>query len=122
MISRFQELPALSASTISTIIILLLVSSYTIWASTGYKFSSKSPKRLNEGWPIFGVLRFFTARWDLFQHGKAQTPSGNFSFFVGKHPVIGLTGDKARQTFFQSRDLGFAEGYVRLEYDVGKGG
>ncbi|CZR62535.1 uncharacterized protein PAC_12432 [Phialocephala subalpina] len=108
-----QDLPVLSASTVSTII-LLLVGTYTIWASTGYRFSANAPKRLKEGYPIFGTLRFFTARWDLFQHAKAQTPSGNFSFFVGKHPVIGLTGEKARHVFFQSRDLGFTEGYAVL--------
>ncbi|KAF8855280.1 cytochrome P450 [Acephala macrosclerotiorum] len=114
MISIFQDLPTLSASTVSTIIILLLVGTCTFWSSTSYRFSSKAPKQLKEGYPIFGALRFFTARWDFFQHAKAQTPSGNFSFFVGKHPVIGLTGEKARQTFFQSRDLGFAEGYAIL--------
>ncbi|KUJ10352.1 cytochrome P450 [Mollisia scopiformis] len=114
MISLFQALPSLSASTVSTVVILLLVSSYTIWASRGFRFSSKSPKRLREGYPIFGALRFFTARWDFFQQARAQTPTGNFTFFVGKHPVIGLTGEKPRQAFFQSRDLDFTEGYAVL--------
>lgn len=94
----------------STAAVLLVVAAYVLVPS-GYKFSPKSPKIVSEGYPIFGALRFFTARWEFFQHARAQSPSGNFSFFLGKHPVVGLSGDKGRQLFFESRELGFAEGF-----------
>lgn len=70
----------------------------------------KAPPRVHEEWPVLGALRFFTARWDFYQHARSQAKSGNFSFFLGKHPVVGLTGDRGRKLFFESKGLGFAEG------------
>ncbi len=71
---------------------------------------AKAPPLTTENYPILGAIRFFTARWDFFHQASAHSRSGNFSFYLGNHPVIGLSGDVARQVFFESKQLGFAEG------------
>lgn len=44
----------------------------------------------------------------------AQTKSKNFSFHIGKHRLVGTNNDEGRKAFFESKDLGFAEGYAVL--------
>jgi sterol 14-demethylase len=107
-LSDFQGYP--TAVIASTTIVILSIGAYILLGGPQYRFSPNSPKRITEGYPILGAFRFFTARWDFFRHARAQTPSGNFSFFLGKHPIVGMSGDKGRQLFFESRDLDFAEG------------
>lgn len=70
----------------------------------------KTPKPVREGYPILGALRFFTARWDFFRTAIASSSTGNFSFHLGKHAVVGLSGDTGRQVFFNTPGLGFNEG------------
>lgn len=94
-----------------SIAIVLPIAIYTLFASSQYKFPPKAPRLVDEGWPVIGALRFFTARWEFFQHARSLSPSGNFSFRIGKYPIVGLTGAKGREVFFENRDLGFAEGY-----------
>lgn len=101
----------LSATTGFGIFAVLCVGVYFLAFSGKYQFSSKSPKLASAGYPILGAVRFFTARLDFFRHAQAQAPTGNFTFFLGKHPIVGLSGDKGRSVFFESRELGFAEGY-----------
>jgi hypothetical protein len=109
-----SSIQSISASTLLSAGAVVFVGIYVILFSGRYQFPSKSPKLVKEGYPIVGALRFFTARWDFFQDASAQSPTGNFSFFLGKYPVVGLSGEKSRQVFFESRDLGFAEGYIPL--------
>jgi len=46
------------------------------------------------------------------QYAKSKT--GNFSFHAGPNTIVALSGDKGRQLFFDSKELGFAEGYAVL--------
>jgi sterol 14-demethylase len=109
MLALIQEgYPAPLVITFSTVAILA-VAVYILLAPQ-QQLLAKAPPRVKEGYPLLGAFRFFTARWEFFQHSRDQAPSGNFSFFLGKHPVVGLTGDKARKLFFESRELGFTEG------------
>lgn len=73
--------------------------------------STKAPALIDEDYPVIGALRFWTARWDFFRRAQSQSPSGNFSFFIGKHPVVGVSSDEARRVFFESKQLGLTEGY-----------
>lgn len=100
-----------SATTVFAAFAVLCIGIYLLAFSGKYQFSTKSPKPVSGGFPILGAVRFFTARLDFFRHAQAEAPTGNFSFFLGKHPIVGLSGDKARSLFFESRELGFAEGY-----------
>ena len=69
---------------------------------------TKAPALIPENIPIFGSLRFFTARWDFFRNWFPKFPS--FSFFVGSNHVIAVSGDAARTAFFDSRELDFGQG------------
>lgn len=73
-----------------------------------------APALTSEAWPIIGSMAFFTKRWEFFQTAMAHSQSGNFSFYAGDKPVIGVSGDEARKIFFESRSLGFAEGYAAM--------
>lgn len=53
-------------------------------------------------------------RSDFFQRQMAHSPTGNFSFYAGDKPVIGMSGDEPRRLFFESKHLGFTEGYGAL--------
>jgi hypothetical protein len=76
------------------------------------KFPKRAPKLVRENFPVLGALRFFTARWDFYRHGVSQSKTGNFSFYVGKNQIVGISGDKGRKLFFESKALGLAEGYL----------
>lgn len=69
---------------------------------------AKAPPLIHETTPIFGSLRFFTARWDFFKAWLAK--SSSFSFLVGSNHVVAISGDAGRAAFFENRDLHFGEG------------
>jgi hypothetical protein len=75
-------------------------------------FPPKAPKVARHNYPIVGALGFFTERWTFCQRAIADSPTGNFSFHLGKHPIIGVSGKEARKVFFDNRQLSSAEGYV----------
>jgi hypothetical protein len=74
----------------------------------------KAPPLTHGVYPILGALKFFTRRWDFFRDAARLSPTGNFSFFVGRKLVVGLTTEASRQVFFDNRHFGFAEGYGGL--------
>jgi sterol 14-demethylase len=74
----------------------------------------KAPPLTHGVYPILGALKFFTRRWEFFRDAARASPTGNFSFFVGRKPVVGLTSENSRQVFFDNRHFGFAEGYGGL--------
>ena len=77
-------------------------------------FPKNAPGLTPEAWPIVGSLQFFTQRWDFFQKSLAHSNGRSFSFYAGQYPVVGLSGDEGRRIFFESKSLGFAEGYAAL--------
>ena len=69
-----------------------------------------SPKRVKGEWPLVGSYRFFSERWDFCREAIAQSTTGNFSFHVGKHAVVGLAGDEGRKLYLESKELDFDAG------------
>ncbi|GAP85097.1 putative cytochrome p450 6a1 [Rosellinia necatrix] len=65
-------------------------------------------------WPILGAVRFYSHRSDFMTAGSRQSPTGNFSFRVGKKHVIGLSGHDGRDVFFNSKALDFSAGFIEL--------
>jgi hypothetical protein len=84
------------------------------WLSSRASFPAKAPKVARHNYPIVGALGFFTERWTFCQRAIADSATGNFSFHLGKHLVIGLGGEEGRKVFFENRQFGFAEGYVLI--------
>lgn len=73
-----------------------------------------APPEVIDNYPIAGAFGFWTRRWDWFRQRRDQSKTGNFSFHAGSNTIVALSGDKGRQLFFDSKDLGFAEGYAVL--------
>lgn len=94
--------------------VFAVISSAVLYLFRKPAFPKNAPVLTKEAFPIIGSLQFFTQRWDWFQRAAAHSSSGNFSFYAGQWPVIGLKGEEARKIFFESKQLGFAEGYAAL--------
>ena len=72
---------------------------------------SNAPPYSHLSYPIVGALKFWTAPWDLFSESAAKSRSGNFSFHIGKWPVVGLIGNEGRKLYLESKQLDMSEGY-----------
>ncbi|TVY35052.1 Sterol 14-demethylase [Lachnellula occidentalis] len=100
------SLPTIASLSLLTSLYLL----YTL-LSPSYTFPQKSPSSSTVSHlPIVGALQFFTKRWDFFRLSRDAAKTGNFKFFLGKHPIVGLSGAEARK----SRELSMHEGYAIL--------
>jgi cytochrome P450 len=78
------------------------------------RIPANAPPEVFDNFPIAGAFGFWTRRWDWFRQRRDQSKTGNFSFHAGPNTIVALSGDKSRQFFFESKDLGFAEGYAVL--------
>lgn len=73
-----------------------------------------APPEARDNYPLTGPWAFWTQRWDWYRQRASESKTGNFSFHAGQHTVVALSGDRARQMFFDSKNLGFSEGYAVL--------
>lgn len=46
----------------------------------------------------------------MLREGTAKSPTGIFSFFVGKKHVVSVSGEVGRKTFYESKDLNLSAG------------
>jgi hypothetical protein len=74
------------------------------------RIAPDAPLEVRANYPLTGAWGFWNRRWEFFQKACARSSTGNFSFHAGSHHLVGLSGGKSRQIFFDSRDLGFSEG------------
>ncbi|KAK3622051.1 hypothetical protein LTR56_022423 [Elasticomyces elasticus] len=108
-------LPNLDAKTLAVSLgVLAVLSSGLYYLFSRPPFPKNAPGLTPEAFPIIGSLQFFTERWDFFQRAMANAHGGNFSFYAGQHPVIGVAGEEARKVFFESKSLAFSEGYAAM--------
>ena len=108
-------LPNLDTYVLATVLgSIAVVGGVLLYLFSKPSFPKNAPTLTREAWPILGSLQFFTERWDFFQKSKAHSQSGNFSFYAGQWPVVGLTGEEGRKLFFESKALAFTEGYSTL--------
>ncbi|KAJ0108112.1 hypothetical protein J7T55_007231 [Diaporthe amygdali] len=102
----YQNWPA------SIYILLLSVLALFIKIQWQPSFPKTAPKQIKEGYPLLGALRLFTKRADFCNDALAQSKTGNFSFYFGKHRLVGVSGIEGRKTFFDSKDMNMSEGYA----------
>ncbi|KAI5199546.1 cytochrome P450 6A1 [Aureobasidium subglaciale] len=98
---------------------LLTVISLALGIVAAYLYIGRSlpygvPPRVKGDWPLIGPLTFWTKRWEFFQEAAKASLNGNFSFTVGKHVVVGVTGDEDRKVFLESKQLDATAGYATL--------
>ncbi|KAK1070750.1 hypothetical protein LTR12_013769 [Friedmanniomyces endolithicus] len=94
--------------------LLAVLSSAYIYLFSRPAFPKNAPALTSEAFPVIGSLQFFTKRWDFFQKAMAQSSTGNFSFYAGQYPIIGVAGPEARKVFLENKGLAFAEGYAAM--------
>ncbi|KAH8743848.1 cytochrome P450 6A1 [Diaporthe sp. PMI_573] len=102
----YQNWPA------SIYILLLSVIAVFIKIQWQPSFPKTAPKQIKEGYPLLGALRLFTSRGDFYKDALNRSNTGNFSFYFGKHQLVGMSGVEGRKTFFDSKDLNMSEGYA----------
>jgi cytochrome P450 len=106
--------------------LLVFVSVHTLYMR---RLPANAPLAARDNYPVTGPWGFWTRRWDWYRRQRDQSKTGNFSFHAGPNTIVALTGEEGRKLFFESRELGFAEGYAVLfgvappteKYDDGKG-
>ncbi|OGM45751.1 hypothetical protein ABOM_005525 [Aspergillus bombycis] len=51
-----------------------------------------------------------TRSWEFCHESMTASPTGNYSYYLGRDCVVGLSGPQGRKTFFESRDLDLDQG------------
>ena len=69
-----------------------------------------APPLVKGNWPLIGPTKYWTKRWDFFKEATKASVNGNFTFHVGKHVVVGVSGDDARRVFMESKQLDASSG------------
>ncbi|RYN46811.1 hypothetical protein AA0114_g8053 [Alternaria tenuissima] len=100
--------------TILLCLVVVLVLTTTILLPYSHRIPADAPPQVSDDLPVVGALGFWTQRWNWWSERRDQSKTGTFSFHVGPNMVVALSGDKGRQVFFESKDLGFGEGYSVL--------
>lgn len=108
-----------AASSVLALLPYVLISSaifvISYWSLFRRKsFDGKAPPVTKSDWPIVGDLGFWTARRDFWVAALQQATSQNFSFHIGKHRIVGTNSDEGRKLYFDSKDLSFGEGCVKI--------
>ena len=104
------DLPPSAQMMLATVMVVLFASLIQLARRPG--FPTSAPKLFQrDNWPIVGMLwRFYGRRNDFMVEGTKLYSSGNFSFYLGKHRVIGVSGQQSRRAVYESRDLNLAAG------------
>ena len=106
-----RELPILLGVALTGIAFLSLWIAYHIFTPRpAFPANSPEPISSQETYPILGAVGFFTKRWDFYRDAISNSKTGSFSFYLGKHPIVGLSGHASRRKFFESKRLDFLEG------------
>lgn len=92
------------------VLLVTLVSIIYLYRSRRAAFPATAPPVVKEGYPILGMTRFFTDRWDFFRENIKKSKSGSFSYWLGRNRMIGLSGDNARHMVFYDPAMNMEEG------------
>ncbi|KAM3418058.1 hypothetical protein BST61_g6264 [Cercospora zeina] len=96
---------------------LLVLTSLILYVFHKPAFPKNAPKLTgHDTIPLIGAVKFFTRRIDFINLGQSHSPTGNFGFYAGMHPVIALSGRTVehRRVFFEDKRMSFSEGYSAL--------
>jgi cytochrome P450 len=110
-VQRVTTSPTLALLFGLAVVLPIYASIHTLYTR---RIPANAPPEVSGNFPVTGVWAFWTRRWDWFREQVNQSKTGNFSFHAGPNTIVGLSGDKGRQLFFESKDLSFSEGYAVL--------
>ncbi|KAI0878743.1 cytochrome P450 6A1 [Hypoxylon argillaceum] len=102
----------------ATVWVLLLTTVATLLSRVFWRpaFPKNAPKWYKKGdWPILGALEFYYGRRaDFTREALQASKTGNFSFYIGKKQLVGISGAEGRKLFFESKDLNFPQAFAEL--------
>jgi sterol 14-demethylase len=93
-----------------SVVVLVLTICATVSLPYSHRVPANAPPQVSDDLPVVGALGFWTHRWTWWREQRDQSKTGTFSFHAGPNMIVALSGDKGRQLFFDSKDLGFSEG------------
>ncbi|KAI0799377.1 cytochrome P450 6A1 [Xylaria sp. FL0064] len=96
--------------------VLTTVTAFLIKVFRRPALPANAPKWYKKGdWPIVGSLEFYYGRRaDFVRDAMQASKTGNFSFYIGKKQLIGISGAEGRKLFFESKDLNFPQAFAEL--------
>ncbi|TRX92724.1 hypothetical protein FHL15_006398 [Xylaria flabelliformis] len=102
----------------TTVWVLLVTTAVTLLFQVFWRpaLPKNAPKWYKKGdWPILGALEFYYGRRsDFMKEALRDSKTGNFSFYIGKKHLVGVSGDEGRKLFFDSKDLNFPQAFAEL--------
>lgn len=110
-IDHIAASPTISLVVASSVVLTVYAIINTIFLRR--KFSN-APPVVNDNLPLSGPFGFWTERWSWYKRRRDQSATGNFTFNAGSNTIVALSGDQGRKLFFESKALGFKEGYAVL--------
>jgi sterol 14-demethylase len=109
-VSRVVKSPTLLLLSLAALVLVFVVV-HTLFIR---RLPANVPKLVSDNYPVTGPWGFWTERWDWYRRRRDESKTGNFSFHAGPNTIVALTGEEGRKLFFESRELGFTEGYAVL--------
>lgn len=109
------DVPVLRCEPWATLALLLLLCGFSALFCQFIRqpsFPDGAPRPLKEGYPTLGALRFFSDRYNMYFDGISSSRTGSFSFYFGKHQIVGISGLEGRKVFFQSKEMDLSQGLV----------
>ncbi|EED18907.1 cytochrome P450, putative [Talaromyces stipitatus ATCC 10500] len=106
---NFQSPVTISlAGLLATLISLLAYMSYSP------PIDKRSPAFTSDTVPFIGSWRFFTQKLPFWRNSMALSKTGNFSFWLGKNHVVGVSGEASRKMYLESRSLHLIKGITLI--------
>ncbi|KAF9695214.1 hypothetical protein EKO04_006984 [Ascochyta lentis] len=96
------------------LVLIVLLPVYRLLKIYSHHVTKHAPAVVKGNLPLSGAWGFWGARWDWCKSARDLSATGNYSFHVGRHHVIGLSGHEGRKVFFETKELGLVEGYAAL--------
>ncbi|KAH8703353.1 putative cytochrome P450 [Talaromyces proteolyticus] len=80
--------------------------------------NKKSPVFTSYTTPFIGSWGFFTEKWHFWQRATRGSRTRNFSFWLGKNHIVGLSGESARKMFLDHPNMDFVSGAKLVGHGV----
>ncbi|KAJ3493732.1 hypothetical protein NLG97_g4548 [Lecanicillium saksenae] len=85
-----------------------------LYMSATPKVDKKAPAFTSNATPLIGSWNFFTQKMGFWKAAVDESKTGNFSFWLGKNHVVGVSGEAARKMYLDHRSLHLIKGITLI--------
>ncbi|KAL2195267.1 putative cytochrome P450 oxidoreductase [Corynascus similis CBS 632.67] len=107
-----------SPLTVGLSALVAFVFSFFIYVSSSPRIHPKAPAFTSDMTTILGATGFTTRPWSFWVNSFKESKTGNFSFWLGRRHIVGITGHAARKMFYDHPALDFVSGAIILPFGV----